>query len=123
MGKVILIVEDDASSLILIRELLQASGYLALQANDGEKAIDLARRRKPHLILMDIQLPVMGGLEATRILKDDAATRNIPIIALTAYAMPGDVEKIRQAGCDGYMSKPIDIPKLLRMVGEYVPTT
>lgn len=123
MGKVILIVEDDASSLILIRELLQASGYLALQANDGEKAIDLARRRKPHLILMDIQLPVMGGLEATRILKDDAATRNIPIIALTAYAMPGDVEKIRQAGCDGYMSKPIDIPKLLRMVGEYVSTT
>ena len=123
MGKVILIVEDEASSLILIGELLQASGYLALQTNDGEKAIDLARRRKPDLILMDIQLPVMDGLEATRILKDDAATRNIPIIALTAYAMPADEEKIRQAGCDGYISKPIDIPKFLRMVGEYVPTT
>lgn len=123
MQKVILIVEDEFKSLKLIRDLLQASGYSTIEASDGKKAIELARKRKPHLILMDIQLPAMNGLEATRVLKNHAATRNIPIVALTAYAMPGNEKRICQAGCEEYISKPIDIPKFLKALEKYVPRT
>ena len=118
MEKVILIVEDDPNSLKLFRDLLQASGYASLEATNGKKSVELAREKKPDLILMDIQMPTMDGLEATKILKAGAETRNIPIIALTSYAMKGDEEKIREAGCDAYITKPIDTREFLKKVSE-----
>jgi len=120
MEKVILIVEDDLKSLKLFRDLLEASGYASLEATNGKKAVELAREKKPELILMDIQMPVMDGFEATKILKAGAETRNIPIIALTSYAMKEDDEKIREAGCDGYITKPIDTKEFLKKVAEYL---
>lgn len=118
MKKVILIVEDDPNSLKLFRDLLKASGYASLEATNGKKAVELAREKKPDLILMDIQMPVVDGFEATKILKAGAETRNIPIIALTSYAMKEDEEKIREAGCDGYITKPIDTRGFLKTVSE-----
>ena len=120
MKKVILIVEDDLKSLKLFRDLLQASGYTTLEATNGKKAVELAREKKPELILMDIQMPVMDGFEATKIFKADAETRNIPVVALTSYAMKEDDEKIREAGCDGYITKPIDTKEFLKKVAEYL---
>ena len=118
MAKVILIVEDEPKNLTLLRDLLQVSGYKTIEATDGEKGVELAKARKPGLILMDIQMPEMDGLEATRILKTDATTSNIPVLALTAYAMKGDEERILEAGCDGYLTKPFDIKELLKEVAE-----
>ncbi len=120
MAKVILIVEDDPKSLVLIRDLLQASGYSTIEATDGEKGVELAKAKKPDLILMDIQMPVMDGLEATRILKADTTTGNIPVLALTAYAMKGDEDGILQVGCDGYLAKPFNIQELLKTVAGYL---
>ncbi len=120
MAKVILIVEDDPKSLILTRDLLQVSGYKIIEATDGEQGVELAKARNPDLILMDIQMPKMDGLEATRILKADATTSDIPILALTAYAMKGDEERALEAGCDGYITKPVDIKELLKTVAEYL---
>ncbi len=120
MEKVILIVEDEPKNLKLIRDLLQALGYLTLEATDGAQGIELAKAHKLDLILMDILMPVMDGLEATKILKADAETKNIPIIALTSYAMKEDNEKIREAGCDGYITKPIDTREFLKKVAEYL---
>ena len=120
MEKVVLIVEDDANSRKLIRDLLQVSGHTTLEATDGKQGVALAKEKRPDLILMDIQLPVMDGLEATRILKADNETREIPIVALTAYAMEGDEERMLQAGCDGYLPKPIDVQEFLKKVSEYL---
>jgi len=120
MAKTILIVEDDPKNLTLFRDLLQVSGYKTIEAIDGKQGIELAKASKPDLILMDIQMPEMDGLEATRILKADATTSNIPVIALTAYAMEGDKERILGAGCDGYLAKPIDIKEFLKEVAEYL---
>jgi CheY-like chemotaxis protein len=120
MQKVILIVEDDPMSLELFRDVLQVSGYATLEATDGRWGVELAQEKKPDLILMDIQLPVMDGLEATGILKADSATKNIPIIALTAYAMEEDEERAIQAGADGYLTKPIRIQGFLEAVEEYL---
>ena len=116
----ILIVEDEPKNLTLLRDLLQVSGYSTIEATDGEKGVELAKASKPDLILMDIQMPKMDGLEATRILKADTTTGNIPILALTSYAMKGDEERILQAGCDGYLAKPFDIQELLKTVAEYL---
>ncbi len=116
MAKVILVVEDEPKSLKLLRDLLQISGYKTIEATDGEQGVKSAKASKPDLILMDIMMPVMDGLEATRILKADATTSNIPILALTSYAMSGDKEKILEAGCDGYLAKPLDIQELLKEV-------
>ena len=116
--KVILIIEDEPANRKLARDLLRVFGYTTIEATDGKQGVALARARKPDLILMDIQMPIMDGLEATRILKADAVTRNIPVVALTSYAMEGDKEKILQAGCDGYLTKPIDIQELLKKVGD-----
>ena len=116
--KVVLVVEDDPKSLKLVRDLLRVSGYETLEATDGKQAVELAIGKKPNLILMDIQMPVMDGLEATGILKNDDKTKNIPVVALTAFAMNGDEEKILEAGCDGYISKPIDIELFLKKVSE-----
>ena len=120
MRKVILIVEDDPKSLTLTRDLLQISGYTTIEATDGEQGVELAKAKKPDLILMDIMMPKMDGLEATRILKADITTKNIPIVALTSYVMKGDKERMLEAGCDGYIAKPVDIQELLKTVGEYL---
>ena len=120
MTKVILIVEDDPKNLTLLRDLLQVSGYSTVEATDGKRGVELAKASKPDLILMDVQMPEIDGLEATRILKADATTSNIPVIALTAFAMKGDKERILKAGCDGYLAKPIDIKGLLKEVAEYL---
>jgi two-component system cell cycle response regulator DivK len=118
--KVILIVEDDPKNLKLFRDLLQVSGYTTLEATDGKQGVELAREEKPDLILMDIQMPVMDGLEATKLLKNDDVTKDIPIIAITAYAMKGDEEKMRDAGCDGYITKPIDVKGFLKKISEVI---
>lgn len=114
--KQILIVEDEERNLKLLRDILQLSGYVTVEANDGRKAVDLAKEKIPDLILMDIQMPVLDGLEATRILKADPATKQIPVIALTAFAMGGDRERFIQAGCDDYVSKPYNIQDLLEKI-------
>ena len=120
MQKLILIVEDDPKNLKLIRDLLQVSGYSVLEASDGKQGVEMAKEKNPDLILMDIQMPVMDGLEATRILKAERETNKIPIVVLTAYAMRGDEEKMREAGCDGYITKPIDTRKFLKKISEYL---
>jgi len=120
VAKVILIVEDEPKNLKLFRDLLQVSGFTTIEATDGKQAVELAKAKKPSLILMDIRMPVMDGLEATRILKADATTRSIPIVALTSYAMKGDNKMILQAGCDGYLVKPIFIQELLKKVAEHL---
>jgi len=120
MKNLILIVEDEPKNLTLLRDLLGVNGYTTIEATDGQKGVELAKASKSDLILMDIQMPNMDGLEATRILKVDAATSNIPVLALTSYAMKGDEEKILEAGCDGYLAKPFNIQKLLKEVAEYL---
>jgi two-component system cell cycle response regulator DivK len=103
----VLVVEDNAANLKLTTFLLESAGHTVLSASDAEAGLTLARDERPALILMDIQLPGMDGLRATALLKRDAVTRDIPVIALTALAMKGDEERIRAAGCDGYVAKPI----------------
>ncbi len=120
MTKLILMVEDEARNLTLLRDLLQVSGYRTIEATDGEQGVELAKASKPDLILMDVLMPKMDGLEATRILKADTTTSNIPILVLTSYAMKGDKETILQAGCDGYLAKPFDIQELLKEVTKYL---
>ena len=112
----ILIVEDNPANLTLAVFLLQSAGHTIFRARDAEAGLALAGDEQPHLILMDIQLPGMDGLEATRILKRADATRAIPVIALTALAMKGDEERIRAAGCDGYIAKPINYKHFLAAV-------
>jgi two-component system cell cycle response regulator DivK len=119
-GKLILIVDDDAKSMKLTSDLVQMSGYSVISAGNGQQAVEIARASKPCLILMDIQLPVMDGLEATRILKSDPSTRHIKIVALTASAMRGDEDIVLQAGCDGYISKPIEIHSFLDEIQKYL---
>ena len=119
MAKKILIVEDEPRNLKLFRDLLQRIGYETIEATDGEQGVELARARNPDLILMDIMMPKMDGIEATRILKADTATKNIPIIALTSYAMKGDRERTLEAGCDGYIAKPVDIQELLKAIEHF----
>ncbi len=120
MTKMILMVEDEPKNMTLLRDLLQVSGYSTIEATDGEQGVESAKTSKPDLILMDIMMPVMDGLKATRILKADATTGNIPVLALTSYAMKGDKERILEAGCDGYLAKPFDIQELLKRVAEYL---
>lgn len=103
----ILIVEDSPTNMMLSVDILESAGHAVFQANRANSGIELAQREQLDLILMDIQLPDMDGMEATRILKADPRTRDIPIIALTASAMKGDRERIMEAGCDGYIEKPI----------------
>ena len=120
MGRVILIVEDNRKNLKLIRDLLQIKGYITLEATDGKQGVEMARAKMPDLILMDIQMPVMDGFEAISILKADPVTKSIPIIALTAFAMQGDKEKCMEAGCNDYITKPLDIRAFVTKVREYL---
>jgi len=119
-GESILIVDDNAANLKLARVLLQAEGYDVRTAADAEDAVRLLQSFTPRLVLMDIQLPGMDGLELTRRLKADIATKDIVILALTAYAMKGDEERARAAGCDGYIAKPIDIGSLPGLIAEHL---
>ncbi|MGC2411608.1 MAG: response regulator [Stellaceae bacterium] len=112
----VLIVEDNPLNMKLFTAMIASQGYIVLQASDGRGALDLARREHPDLIIMDLQLPDMSGLDVTRTLKAHAATRDIAIIATTAYALRGDEEKIRASGCDGYMAKPIAVSEFLGLI-------
>jgi two-component system, cell cycle response regulator DivK len=111
-----LIVEDNPANMKLATFLLQSAGHTVLNATDAEAGLTLARGEQPQLILMDIQLPGMDGLQATVLLKRDDATRAIPVIALTALAMKGDEERIRSAGCDGYIAKPMRYQEFLSVI-------
>ena len=116
----VLIVEDNPANMKLAVFLLQSAGHTVLTATDAETGLALARDEQPNLILMDIQLPGMDGLEAIALLKGDDATRAIPVIALTALAMKGDEERIRAAGCDGYIAKPIRYKEFLETIAQQV---
>ncbi|WP_018633148.1 response regulator [Neomegalonema perideroedes] len=120
MSKTILIVEDNELNMKLFHDLLVAQGYNVLQSYDGMEAMELARRHVPDLILMDIQLPQVSGLEATKWIKEDDDLRHIPVIAITAFAMKGDEEKIRDGGCEDYIAKPISVVSFLNTVKKYV---
>ena len=118
----VLIVEDNPTNMTLAVFLLQSVGHTVLSATDAEAGLTLARDEQPNLILMDIQLPGMDGLEATALLKRDDATRAIPVIALTALAMKGDEERIRAAGCDGYIAKPMGHQEFLATIAAQLAT-
>ena len=118
MPKKILIVEDDPKNMKVVAMALRPHGYTLLKATDGEEALEITLRDTPDLILLDMQLPKMSGLEVTRKLREMPAFSHIPIIALTAYAMKGDKEKFIEAGCDAYLSKPINTRELPRVIAE-----
>ncbi len=120
MAKKILIVEDNDLNMKLFNDLLQAHGYETVQTVDGRDALKLAREHSPDLILMDIQLPEISGLEVTKMLKADDDLKGIPVIAVTAFAMKGDEEKIREGGCEGYIAKPISVPHFLETVKKFL---
>ncbi len=115
-SKLILIVEDNELNMKLFRDLLEANGYRTLHTREGIEVPDLVRQHKPDLILMDIQLPEISGLDVTRTLKKDEELKHIPVIAVTAFAMKGDEEKIRAGGCEAYLSKPIAVAEFLAVV-------
>lgn len=118
--KTVLIVEDNELNMKLFNDLLDAHGYRTLQTRDGMEALDMARLHKPDLILMDIQLPEVSGLEVTKWLKADDELQSIPVIAVTAFAMKGDEEKIREGGCEAYISKPISVATFLDTVRKFI---
>jgi two-component system cell cycle response regulator DivK len=120
MKKRVLIVEDNELNMKLFNDLLEANGYDTIQTRNGVEAVGLAREHKPDLILMDIQLPEVSGLQVTAWLKDDEELKHIPVIAVTAFAMKGDEEKIRQGGCEAYLSKPISVSKFVETVRNYL---
>ena len=120
MAKKVLIVEDNELNMKLFHDLLDAQGYETLQTREGLQALTLAREHSPDLILMDIQLPEISGLEVTKWLKEDDALAHIPVIAVTAFAMKGDEERIRQGGCEAYISKPISVPRFIETIKSYL---
>ncbi len=120
MAKRILIVDDDLKSRSLLVDLLKANGYATIEACDGQQGVEMAKREKPDLILMDYHMPVISGLEATRLIKNDPVIKNIPVIFVTSSAMKGDEEKIYASGCEAYITKPFDIHKLLGMVKKFI---
>jgi two-component system, cell cycle response regulator DivK len=119
-SKAILIVEDNELNMKLFHDLLDAHGYTTLQTRNGREALELARTHRPALILMDIQLPEVSGLEVTRWLKDDPELRDIPVIAVTAFAMKGDEERIRSGGCEAYISKPISVVGFMGTIRRFI---
>ena len=120
MVKTVLIVEDNELNMKLFHDLLDAHGYRTLQTRNGLDALKIAREHRPNLILMDIQLPEISGLEVTKWLKDDEELRDIPVIAVTAFAMKGDEERIRQGGCEAYLSKPISVGKFIETIRHFL---
>jgi two-component system cell cycle response regulator DivK len=120
MPKKVLIVEDNELNMKLFNDLLEAHGYETLQTQDGFKALEMAREHMPDLILMDIQLPEVSGLEVTKWLKDDDDLAAIPVVAVTAFAMKGDEERIREGGCEAYLSKPITVMTFIETVRRFL---
>ncbi len=120
MPKTVLIVEDNELNMKLFRDLLEAHGYQTLQTRNGIEALSLARDHRPDLILMDIQLPEVSGLDVTKWLKEDDQLRDIPVIAVTAFAMKGDEERIREGGCEAYISKPITVSMFLDTIRQFI---
>lgn len=120
MSKTVLIVEDNELNMKLFHDLLDAHGYQTLQTRDGMEALSLARQHHPDLILMDIQLPEVSGLEVTKWIKEDEGLRTIPVIAVTAFAMKGDEEKMRDGGCEAYLAKPISVSKFIETVRRFL---
>ena len=120
MSKTVLIVEDNELNMKLFQDLLEAHGIETVETNDGRNVVDLAREHKPDLILMDIQLPEVSGLDVTKWLKDDEDLKDIPVIAVTAFAMKGDEQKIREGGCEDYISKPISVGKFMDVIQSYL---
>ena len=118
--RTVLIVEDNELNMKLFHDLLEAHGYGTLQTRSGMDALALARDHRPDLILMDIQLPEVSGLEVTRWIKEDPELKSIPVIAVTAFAMKGDEEKIREGGCEDYIAKPISVTKFLEAVQKFL---
>lgn len=120
MGKTVLIVEDNDLNMKLFNDLLEAHGYSTLKARAGLEGFDLARQHHPDLVLMDIQLPEVSGIDIIKLLKEDERLRPIPVIAITAFAMKGDEERIRESGCEGYLSKPISVAKFIETVRSFI---
>ena len=120
MAKTVLIVEDNELNMKLFNDLLEAKGYNIIQTRNGLEALDLAREHRPDLILMDIQLPEVSGLEVTKWIKEDEQISSIPVIAVTAFAMKGDEERIRQGGCEAYISKPISVATFIETIQYYI---
>jgi two-component system, cell cycle response regulator DivK len=121
MTKRILVVEDTEDNRRILRDLLTRAGFELIEAMDGESGVSMATTHRPDLILMDIQLPIFDGYEATRRIKANPETRNIPIIAVTSYALSGDENKALAAGCDGYVAKPFSPRRILALVQEFLP--
>ena len=119
-AKTVLVVEDNELNMKLFHGLLEAHGYNILQTKDGMDALRIAREHKPDLILMDIQLPEVSGLEVTKWIKEDEELKSIPVIAVTAFAMKGDEEKIREGGCEAYIAKPISVTNFLETVRKFL---
>ena len=120
MQKTVLVVEDNELNMKLFNDLLEAHGYRVVQTRDGLSALDLARTHMPDLILMDIQLPEVSGIEVTKWLKEDDQLKAIPVIAVTAFAMKGDEQKIREGGCEAYISKPISVMSFLQTIDKFM---
>ena len=120
MAKTVLIVEDNELNMKLFTDILQAKGYQTLQDKDGSEAINIARHNRPDLILMDIRLPGISGLDITRMLKDDAELKAIPVVAVTAFSSKSDEEKCIDGGCDGYLAKPIMVPSFLQTIAKFL---
>jgi two-component system cell cycle response regulator DivK len=119
-SKTILVVEDQEDNRQILRDLLGSAGFRMIEAHDGEEALTVARSERPNLILMDIQLPILDGYEATRSIKRDPELKHIPVIAVTSYALSGDEERARAAGCDGYVGKPYSTRHLLAKIGQFL---
>ena len=120
MGHRILVVEDNAQNRMLVKDVLEFYGYEVIEAEDGQAGIDMAKKYKPDLILMDIQMPVMDGFTAIKIIRSNPDTKNIKMIAVTSFAMSGDKERIEEAGFDHYISKPIDTRELPGLVKSFL---
>lgn len=120
MAKTVLIVEDNELNMKLFNDLLEAHGYSTVQTRDGMKALDLAREHKPDLILMDIQLPEVSGLDVTKWLKENDDLKAIPVIAVTAFAMKGDEQRFMEGGCAAYISKPISISSFMEKIQQFL---
>jgi two-component system, cell cycle response regulator DivK len=120
MSKTILVVEDQEDNRQILRDLLGSAGFRMIEAHDGEQALTVARSERPNLILMDIQLPILDGYEATRSIKRDPELKHIPVIAVTSYALSGDEERARAAGCDGCVAKPYSTRHLLAKIGQFL---
>jgi two-component system, cell cycle response regulator DivK len=118
MSKTILVVEDQEDNRQILRDLLASAGFRMIEAWDGKQALTVARSQQPDLILMDIQLPILDGYEATRSIKRDPELKHIPIIAVTSYALSGDETRAREAGCDAYVAKPYSTRHLLAKIGQ-----